>query len=179
LLIEDLVATTDAAASWREAAAVAGDIDIPARDLLRRRGTSDAVWTLGLRRGRVCQRQDRERRDAQLMHLRWSPRRRLRYAKARSRCCDKSSSRRAPREVQPASAGHNRLVNRAALNDDGWSFQCHRPCQHWFLQLRFPPTLAVIDRDIDAPDLAVAAPGDTADLMKIPARSAAGRPRDA
>jgi hypothetical protein len=41
-----------------------------------------------------------------------------------------------------------------------------RPSQHRFLQLCFLPTLAVIDRDVDTPDLAVAAPGDAADLMK-------------
>src|ERR1700731_1944817 len=41
-----------------------------------------------------------------------------------------------------------------------------RPRQHRFLQFPPLPTLAVIDRDIDAPDLAAAAPGDAADLMK-------------
>src|SRR5216683_4929693 len=41
-----------------------------------------------------------------------------------------------------------------------------RPCQYRFLQLRFLPALAVIDRNIDTPDLAVPAPGDAADLVK-------------
>src|SRR5258708_35839530 len=41
-----------------------------------------------------------------------------------------------------------------------------RARQHRFLQLRFLPVLAVIDRDIDTPDLAVPAPGDAADLVK-------------
>src|ERR1700730_1030356 len=41
-----------------------------------------------------------------------------------------------------------------------------RPRQHRFLQLCFLPTLARIDRDIDTPDLAVAAPGDAANLVK-------------
>src|SRR5258708_39755991 len=61
----------------------------------------------------------------------------------------------------------------AALNYDGFAVPLpgqpeagERPGQHRFLQLRFLPALAVIDRDIDTPDLAVTAPGDAADLVK-------------
>src|ERR1700730_6411267 len=42
--------------------------------------------------------------------------------------------------------------------------QC--PRQHRLLQPRFLPALAVIDRDVDPLDLAMSAPGDTADLVK-------------
>src|SRR5260370_36549994 len=41
-----------------------------------------------------------------------------------------------------------------------------RSRQHRLLQLRFLPALAVIDGYIDAPDFAVSAPGDAADLVE-------------
>src|SRR6266436_650069 len=65
------------------------------------------------------------------------------------------------------------FIGGAALNDGrsavpmpGKPEAGQRPRQHRFLQLRWLPALAVIDRDIDASDLAAAAPGDAADLMK-------------
>src|SRR5258707_14338323 len=61
----------------------------------------------------------------------------------------------------------------AALDHDGFAVPLpgqpeagQRPRQHRFLQLCFLPALAVIDGDIDTPDLAVTAPGDSADLVK-------------
>jgi len=65
------------------------------------------------------------------------------------------------------------LIDCAALNDDilavpmpGEPEASQRPRQHRLLQLCLLPALAIIDRDIDPPDLAMAAPGDAADLVK-------------
>src|SRR5258708_38670195 len=65
------------------------------------------------------------------------------------------------------------FIDCAALNDGRLAVPVPRkpeagqpPRQHRLLQLRLLPALAVIDRDIDPPDLAAAAPGDTADLLK-------------
>src|SRR3981081_728893 len=65
------------------------------------------------------------------------------------------------------------FIDCAALNHSGLTVPMpgkpeagQRPCQHRFLQRRFLPALAVIDGDIDAFDLAAAAPGDAADLVK-------------
>src|SRR5260221_5847614 len=65
------------------------------------------------------------------------------------------------------------FIGCAALNDGrlavpmpGKPEAGQRPRQHRFLQPRLLPALAVIDRDVDTPDLAVAAPGNAADLMK-------------
>ena len=49
LLIEYFAPVTDAAASRRQVVAVAADIDVPARDLRRRRGAPDAIRALRLR----------------------------------------------------------------------------------------------------------------------------------
>src|SRR3981189_3693242 len=80
--------------------------------------------------------------------------------------------------ANPEKFGQRRLdvtgfIDRAALNDGRLAVPMprqpeagQRPRQHRFLQLRLLPALAVIDRDIDAPDLATAAPGDTVDLME-------------
>src|SRR5271169_3945870 len=67
------------------------------------------------------------------------------------------------------------FIGRAALNDDRFAVptpwkpeagQC--PRHHRILQLGDPPTRAVINRDIDAFDLAQPAPGNTANLVKTP-----------
>src|SRR5258708_1652171 len=65
------------------------------------------------------------------------------------------------------------LVNGAALNDCRFAVPVprqsetgQRPHEYRLLQLRFLPAPAVVDGYIDAPDLAVAAPGDAADLVE-------------
>jgi len=66
-----------------------------------------------------------------------------------------------------------RLVNGAALNGRGlavpmpWQTKARQcPSEDRLLQLGFLPALAVIDRNVDPSDLAVAAPGEAADLVK-------------
>src|SRR5205085_8181203 len=78
------------------------------------------------------------------------------------------------------------FIDGTALNDNGFAVPMpwkpksgQRPRQHRFLQPRFLPGFAIIDRDIDALDFAAAAPGDSADFVK-PGRAkllAARRPR--
>src|SRR5205085_7839558 len=65
------------------------------------------------------------------------------------------------------------FIDGAALNDDGFAVPMPREpeagqctSQHRLLQLRFLPALAVIERDIDALDLAATAPGDSTDFVK-------------
>src|SRR5260370_22843597 len=65
------------------------------------------------------------------------------------------------------------LIDGAALNHStlavpmpGQPEASQRSRQHRLLQLRFLPALAIIHRDFDTPDLAAAAPGDAADLVK-------------
>src|SRR5262249_6872823 len=75
LLIKDLVAVTDAAASRRKVIAVTIDVDIPAGDFRRSRHAPDAVRTLRLRVRCDCQRKSTKDRDINLTRSHWSPRR--------------------------------------------------------------------------------------------------------
>src|SRR5437588_129796 len=79
------------------------------------------------------------------------------------------------------------LVDGAALDHRGLAVPMprqaeagQRPRQHRLLQLRLLPALAVVDRHIDTPDLAVSAPGDAADLVETRRRQplATRGPRD-
>src|SRR6202042_3244767 len=61
-----------------------------------------------------------------------------------------------------ATLNHGRL----AVPSPGKPEAGQGPRQHRLLQPRLLPALAVIDRDVDPLDLAMSAPGDTADLVK-------------
>src|SRR4029077_4599817 len=106
-LIEYLMAVADAAVSRGKVVTVVVDVDIQPRDLRRRRRAADAVLALCMRLCRTDKREYGERRDARLTQGHWSPRRRPRCARARSRCCGNNNFHREPREARPVSAGHN------------------------------------------------------------------------
>src|ERR1700688_4350352 len=78
--------------------------------------------------------------------------------------------------VDGAALDHGRL----AVPVPGQPETGQRARQYRLLPLRFLPALAVIDRDVDALDLAMTAPGDAGDLVKARRGQllAARRPRD-
>src|SRR5439155_21168939 len=63
LLTEYFAPVTDAAASRRQVAAVATDIDVPARDLRSRRDPADPIRALGLRARPAQQSSNSQRRE--------------------------------------------------------------------------------------------------------------------
>jgi hypothetical protein len=71
LLVEHLAAMGDAAASWRQVRAIAADIDIPAGNFRSRRGSPDAIRTLGAGRRNPSQRNSGQHDPTSFKHSHW------------------------------------------------------------------------------------------------------------
>ena len=94
-------------------------------------------------------------------------------ARARSRCCDRMNWAAHGEQFGQCRLDIAGLIDGTALNHGAADHPTARaaesgqgPGQHRLLQFGLPPAPAVINRDIDAADLAMTAPGKPADLVK-------------